>query len=209
MQVLDEKYASGLFSGGDAYSFDLTSDRTLGAFDVLTYLQGKVAGLQISGSGTQTSLSWRGGTPSLYLNEMISNVDMVQTIPITDIAYIKVMRPPFFGSGGGGSDGAIAIYTKKGTDVRKNDPGKKGMETTILAGYSRFREFYNPSYEKEAAYDADTRSTLYWNPYIITNKKTPRFRIEFYNNDFSKKLLLVLEGINADGKMTRTVRYLE
>lgn len=209
MQELDEKYASGLFSGGDAYSFDLTSDRTLGALNVLTYLQGKVAGLQISGSGSQMSLSWRGGTPSLYLNEMISNVDMVQSVPITDIAYIKVMRPPFFGSGGGGADGAIAIYTKKGGDTRKDDPGKKGMETTILAGYSRFREFYHPSYEKDATYDADTRSTLYWNPYIITNKKTPRFRIEFYNNDFSKKLLLVLEGINADGKMTRTVRYLE
>lgn len=209
MQVLDEKYASGLFSGGDAYSFDLTTDKTLGAFDVLTYLQGKVAGLQITGSGPQVSLSWRGGTPSLYLNEMISNVDMVQTIAITDIAYIKVMRPPFFGAAGGGAGGAIAIYTKKGGDERKTDPGKKGMETTILAGYSRFREFYNPSYEKDATYDADTRSTLYWNPYIMTNKKTPRFRIEFYNNDFSKKLLLVLEGINADGKMTRTVRYLE
>ncbi len=209
MQVLDEKYASGLFSGGDAYSFDLTTDKTLGAFDVLTYLQGKVAGLQITGSGQQVSLSWRGGTPSLYLNEMISNVDMVQTIAITDIAYIKVMRPPFFGAAGGGAGGAIAIYTKKGGDERKTDPGKKGMETTILAGYSRFREFYNPSYEKDATYDADTRSTLYWNPYIMTNKKTPRFRIEFYNNDFSKKLLLVLEGINADGKMTRTVRYLE
>ncbi len=209
MQELDERYASGLFSAGDAYSFDLTSDKALGAFNVLTYLQGKVAGLQISGSGSQMSLSWRGGTPSLYLNEMISNVDMVQSIPITDIAYIKVMRPPFFGSGGGGADGAIAIYTKKGGDARKSDPGKKGMETTILAGYSRFREFYSPSYEKDGSYDADTRSTLYWNPYIITNKKTPRFRIEFYNNDFSKKLLLVLEGINADGKMTRTVKYLE
>ena len=210
MKAIDEKYASGLFSGGDAYSFDLTSDKTsMGAFNVLTYLQGKVAGLQISGSGSQMSLSWRGGTPSLYLNEMLSNVDVVQSVPITDIAYIKVMRPPFFGSGGGGADGAIAVYTKKGGDVRKNDPSKKGMETTILAGYSRFREFYNPSYEKDGTYDADTRSTLYWNPYIITNKKTPRFRIEFYNNDFSKKLLLILEGINADGKMTRTVRYLE
>ncbi len=195
MQELDERYASGLFSAGDAYSFDLTSDKALGAFNVLTYLQGKVAGLQISGSGSQMSLSWRGGTPSLYLNEMISNVDMVQSIPITDIAYIKVMRPPFFGSGGGGADGAIAIYTKKGGDARKSDPGKKGMETTILAGYSRFREFYSPSYEKDGSYDADTRSTLYWNPYIITNKKTPRFRIEFYNNDFSKKLLLVLEAL--------------
>ncbi len=211
MQIIDEKYASGLFSGGDAYSFDLLSDRSaMGAFNVLTYLQGKVAGLQISGSGSQMSMSWRGGTPSLYLNEMISNIEMVQAIPVSDIAYIKVMRPPFFGAGGGGADGAIAIYTKKGGDAKRNDPSKKGMETTILAGYSKFREFYNPSYEKDAtSYDADTRSTLYWNPYIMTNKKTPRFRIEFYNNDFSKKLLLVLEGINADGKMTRTVRYLE
>lgn len=210
MQIIDEKYASGLFSGGDAYSFDLLSDRlAMGAFNILTYLQGKVAGLQISGSGAQMSLSWRGGTPSLYLNEMISNVDMVQSIPISDIAYVKVMRPPFFGAGGGGANGAIAIYTKKGGDAKRNDPSKKGMETTILAGYSRFREFYSPSYEKDETYDADTRSTLYWNPYIMTNKKTPRFRIEFYNNDFSKKLLLVLEGINADGKMTRTVRYLE
>lgn len=210
MQIIDEKYASGLFSGGDAYSFDLISDRSaMGAFNVLTYLQGKVAGLQISGSGSQMSMSWRGGTPSLYLNEMISNVEMVQAIPVSDIAYIKVMRPPFFGAGGGGADGAIAIYTKKGGDEKRNDPTKKGMETTILAGYSRFKEFYNPSYEKDATYDADTRSTLYWNPYVMTNKKTPRFRIEFYNNDFSKKLLLILEGINADGKMTRTVRYLE
>lgn len=210
MLVLDEKYATGLFSGGDAYSFDLTSDKMPGAFNVLSYLQGRVAGLQISGNGSQMSLSWRGGTPSLYLNEIISSVDMVQSIPITDIAYIKVMRPPFFGSGGGGADGAIAIYTKKGGDARQSDPSKKGMETTILAGYSKFREFYNPVYSKEnPSYDPDVRSTLYWNPYILTNKKTPRFRIEFFNNDFSKKLLIVLEGINADGKMTRTVRYLE
>jgi hypothetical protein len=209
IKVLDEKYASGLFSGGDAYSFDLANDNMPGALNVLSYLQGKVAGLQISGSGAQMSMSWRGGTPSLYLNEMITNVDMVQSIPITDIAYIKVMRPPFFGSGGGGADGAIAIYTKKGGDVQRNDPNKKGMESTILAGYSKFKEFYNPVYTKEPTYEADTRSTLYWNPYILTNKKTPRFRVEFYNNDFSKKLLVVLEGINSEGRMTRTVRYLE
>ena len=83
------------------------------------------------------------------------------------------------------------------------------MESTILAGYSKFKEFYNPVYTKEPAYEADTRSTLYWNHYILTNKKTPRFRVEFYNNDFSKKLLVVLEGINSEGRMTRTVRYLE
>jgi hypothetical protein len=44
---------------------------------------------------------------------------------------------------------------------------------------------------------------------VLTNKKNPRMRIQFYNNDISKKLQLVLEGINGDGKMTRVVKLLE
>jgi hypothetical protein len=43
----------------------------------------------------------------------------------------------------------------------------------------------------------------------MTNKKTPRYRIEFYNNDISKKLQFVLEGVNADGKMIRIVKLIE
>lgn len=210
-QQLDERYARGLFSGGDAYSFDLTDDMGVGgAMDILSYLQGKVPGLMISGSGANMSLSWRGATPDLYLNEMVSAMDVVQTINIRDIAMIKVFRPPFFGSFGGGSGGAIAIYTKKGNDAKSSAPNSKGLENTILGGYSRFKEFYNPSYEKASDnFETDNRTTLYWNPYLITNKKSPRARIQFYNNDVSKKLLLVLEGINADGKMTRVVKLLE
>lgn len=210
-QQLDERYARGLFSGGDAYSFDLTEDIAIGgAMDILSYLQGKVPGLMISGSGANMSLSWRGATPDLYLNEMVSAIDVVQTINIRDIAMIKVFRPPFFGSFGGGSGGAIAIYTKKGNDAKSSVPNSKGLENTILGGYSRFKEFYNPSYEKASDnFETDNRTTLYWNPYLITNKKSPRARIQFYNNDVSKKLLLVLEGVNADGKMTRVVKLLE
>lgn len=210
-QQLDERYARGLFSGGDAYSFDLTDDIGVGgAMDILSYLQGKVPGLMISGSGANMSLSWRGATPDLYLNEMVSAMDVVQTINIRDIAMIKVFRPPFFGSFGGGSGGAIAIYTKKGNDAKSSAPNSKGLENTILGGYSRFKEFYNPSYEKASDnFETDNRTTLYWNPYLITNKKSPRARIQFYNNDVSKKLLLVLEGVNSDGKMTRVVKLLE
>jgi hypothetical protein len=57
--------------------------------------------------------------------------------------------------------------------------------------------------------ETDIRTTLYWNPYVITNKKSPRVRIQFFNNDISKKLQVVLEGINSDGKMTRVVKMLE
>ncbi|MES2005831.1 MAG: hypothetical protein V4450_15040 [Bacteroidota bacterium] len=210
-QLLDEKYASGLFSGGDGYTFDFINDPgAIGAQDILTYLQGKVAGLTITGSGGNMSLSWRGATPDLFLNETTSQIDMIQSINVSDIAMVKVFRPPFFGSIGGGSGGAIAIYTKKGNEARRNDPNAKGLENTVLGGYSKFKEFYNPSYEKPAEnFEADNRTTLYWNPYIITNKKNPRVRLQFYNNDISKKLMVVLEGVNAEGKMTRVTRLLE
>src|SRR3954454_7127976 len=43
-QLLDEKYTSGLFSGGDAHQFDVSNDPTAqGALNVLSYLQGRVA----------------------------------------------------------------------------------------------------------------------------------------------------------------------
>jgi hypothetical protein len=210
-QILDERYASGLFSGGDAQIFDFVNDPAgLGATDILSYLQGRVAGLQISGSGTAMSMNWRGASPDLYLNESPVGVDLIQTVNVRDIAMVKVFRPPFFGSISGGAGGAIAIYTKKGNDSRSADPKAKGLANTILGGYSRFKEFYNPSYDKPAEnFETDIRSTLYWNPYLITNKKSPRVRIQFYNNDISKKFLAVLEGVNSEGKMTRVVQILE
>jgi hypothetical protein len=211
LQLMEQKYTSGLFSGGDGYSFDLTDDPfAVSSMNILNYLQGKVAGLTISGSGAQATLSWRGATPEMYVNEMKSDLDMVQGISVSDIAFIKVFRPPFFGSAGGGSGGAISIYTKKGSDARKASPNSKGLENTVLGGYSRFKEFYSPSYEKPGEnIELDIRTTLYWNPFVLTNKKNPRVRIQFYNNDISKKLQVVLEGINSDGKMTRVVKILE
>ena len=211
VQLLEEKYANGLFSGGDGYSFDVGEDsKLLGGIDILTYLQGRVAGLMISGSGSGATLNWRGASPDLYLNEMRSQVDMVQSVSIQDIAFIKVFRPPFFGSGGGGAGGAIAIYTKRGTDTRKADPTAKGLEYTILGGYSRFKEFASPNYDKqEPSFDTDNRITLLWNPYILTNKKSPRIKLNYFNNDFSKKFLLVLEGVNSEGKLVRVVKTID
>lgn len=211
LQLLEEKFATGLFSGGDGYAFDLGEDaKVMGAIDILTFLQGRVAGLMISGSGANATLNWRGSVPDLYLNEVRAQVDMIQMINIQDIAFVKVFRPPFFGSGGGGAGGAIAIYTKRGQDTRKADPNAKGMEYAILGGYSRFKEFAQPPYDRpETVFDPDNRTTLLWNPYILTNKKSPRIKLTYYNNDFSKKLLLVLEGMNSEGKLVRVVKPID
>jgi len=209
IQIMDEKYARGLFSGSDAFSFDMLNEKFI-PIDVFAYLQGRVPGLQISGIGAQTSINWRGATPQLFLDEMPSDVNMIANLPVPQIAYVKVFRPPFFGASGGGAGGAIAIYTRRGNDGKKEDYSGKGMNFIMLAGFSRFKEFYSPVYDKNAnSFETDVRNTLYWNPNLITNKRSPRYKIDFYNNDVSKKLLIILEGINMDGKMTRAVKQIE
>ena len=210
-QILDEKYATGFFSGGDGISFDLSSDANMiASIDILTYLQAKVPGLSITLGGSQPTATWRGSNTDFFLDEINTTIDQVQSIPINNISYIKAMRPPFFGAMGGGSGGAIAIYTKRGANNRGGNVNSKGMEYSVLGGYSVFKEFYNPNYDKPAEnFEVDNRATLYWNPYLLTNKKSSRVRIEFFNNDISKKLQIVLEGINANGRLARVVKYIE
>ena len=211
IQLLDEKYATGFFTGGDGTSFDLTNDPSaLGSMNVLTYLQSKVPGLNIIAYGSQASATWRGSKTDFFVNEFNTPIESVQNISIADIAYIKAIRPPFFGSAGGGSGGAIAIYTKRGNNNKGKNIKSVGMEYAALGGYSIFKEFFNPDYEKPSEnFEEDNRTTLYWNPYVLTNKRNPRIRIEFYNNDISKKLQIVLEGTNANGKLARVVKYIE
>ncbi|WP_121356586.1 hypothetical protein [Flavisolibacter nicotianae] len=200
-EMMDEKYVSGLFSG-NANSFDLVNDPLAGAYmDIFQYLQGKVAGLQITGNGSNTSLSWRGGTPVLYFNEMQTDISMIASMPVNDIAYIKVFRPgESIVSGGGG--GVIAIYTRKGGDVQPSTTAK-GLNAVQLMGYSPVKEFYSPDYAMPGERDAadDARITLYWNPAIYMDKGRKHLRFQFYNSDITRRFRLIMEGINAEGKM--------
>jgi hypothetical protein len=214
-EKLDEKYTSGMFSGGDAFTFDLNTDPFAGAMvDIFQYLQGKVAGLQIttgSGPGGQPSLQWRGSTPSLYLNEMQVDASQLQSTPVSDIAMVKVFRP---GSGvgfGGGGGGVIAVYTKKGGDEKKADPNFKGLDHTLLIGYSTMKQFYTPDYDLQNAPVEleDLRSTLYWKPFVLTDKDSRRVDIKFYNNDISRKIRVVLEGMNEEGKLCRIEKVIQ
>ncbi|MFT4022727.1 MAG: hypothetical protein QM664_02955 [Flavihumibacter sp.] len=202
-EVMDAEYTSGLFRGGDGYTFVLDDDpASRGAMTVLQYLQGKVAGLQISGSGTQMSMSWRGGVPGLYYNEMPADISMIQGMNMNDIAMIKVFRPPFMG-GFGGAGGAIAVYAKKGAANKPDNV--QGLNAYKIAGYQPVKQFFSPDYEKydEANTQPDLRTTLYWNPAIYTDKNNRRIFFTFYNNDVAKKIRVIIEGLNAEGKLTR------
>jgi hypothetical protein len=214
VQVLDEKYASGLFKGMDAYQFDVLNDPfALSSQDIFNYLQGKVAGLQISTGGGAPSLQWRGGAPLLYLDEVSTDPAMLSGISVMDIAYIKVFRPPFMGMGGmygNGSNGAIAIYTRRGGDVTSK-PGT-GMSANTVVGYSPVREFYSPNYSTFVRENEqrDVRTTLYWKPQIVLTPKKNKVTLVFYNTDvFSKALRVVVEGMSKEGQLTHFEQLIE
>lgn len=210
-QILDEKYTSGLFSGGNSRNFDVSNDPVAqSSMNVFTYLQGRVAGLQITNAtGGTPSLSWRGGTPQVYLNEMNTDVSLLQSTSMADVAYIKVFTPPFFGGFGGGSGGAIAVYTKKGGEAR-SEPGK-GLPFKIVWGYTTIKEFYSPDYASlDQRHDLpDVRSTLYWNPYVLTTQENHKIRLSFFNNDITDKIRVIVEGVSKDGKLAHFEQVFE
>ena len=99
-----------------------------------------------------------------------------------------------------GGNGVIAIYTKSGPKQVQPDP-RLGVDQVELPGFLPTREFYTPEYEakKESNRRPDVRSTLYWNPKIITDKQG-RASIIFYNNDDGRNVQIVIQGITEFGQ---------
>ncbi|MEO7311762.1 MAG: hypothetical protein ABIX01_15265 [Chitinophagaceae bacterium] len=208
LEKLDEKYASAMFGGNNGRSFDLTSDpAAVSALSVFQYLQGRVAGLQINTSQNPPSLTWRGGSPALYLNEVKTDADQLSNTPVSDIAYVKVFSPGETGVISSSGGGAIVVYTKKGEDIKVDS---KGLDYLQLTGYSPVKQFYSPDYASATSLsDGDQRTTLYWNPMIILTKAKKRFKFQFYNSDLTRRFRLVMEGINQEGKLIHVEKIVQ
>ena len=209
VEIMDQKYTSGLFAGGDSYQFDLVNDVFASSSqNIFYYLQGKVAGLQINTGAGTPSLQWRGGTPQLFVDEVQADPELVSSISVADVAYIKVFRPPFFGGGTSGN-GAIAIYTRRGDDA-KTTPGK-GLANNTVSAYTPIRQFYSPNYStfNAANEKKDLRTTLYWNPEVITTAKKNQVTLSFYNNDISRAFRVVIEGMTKDGRLAHLEQIME
>ena len=210
VEEMDKRYTSGLFSGGDAREFDLINDPFAHtSLDIFQYLRGKVAGLQINTTTDPPTLSWRGGTPQLFMDEMPATPDLISSVPVADVAYVKVFQPPFIGAAGGGAGGAIAIYTRKGGD-EKEEPGK-GLSNNTVSGYTLIRQFYSPDYDSfnEENEKKDLRTTLYWNPSVVTSPGKNKVLLKFYNNDITQSFRVIIEGMSKDGRLAHVEQIME
>ncbi len=208
LEQLDEKYASGVFRNADGFNFDLTHGDPVHTYDILTYLQVRVSGLQVIrrmiNNQPVVSVTWRGSGTAIFIDEVqVQNPSDLLNLSVSDIAYIKVIRPPFMGAYMGGAGGAIAVYTRKGGDEQMP---AKGLNEATVTGYSSNKQFYSPDYATPSSSSevfADYRSTLFWDPAVSTGPDRQKVKLVFYNNDISKSFRVVLEGVNEIGKIVR------
>ena len=121
LEILNDKYASGLFKNADGTIFDLENENVQAYFNILDWLEGRVAGLQVfvSRSGARIPVI-RGSVAAIYVDEMRMDPSILNSISVNDIAMIKVIKGPFVGAVGNGGGGTIAIYTFKGDDEEED-----------------------------------------------------------------------------------------
>ena len=111
-EKLNQEYCTGLFKSTEGTIFDMTvTNNTSGYLNILDWLQGRVAGLQIYQSRNGMSIPViRGTVAGVYVDEMPVSLSYLNAISNADIAMIKIIKSPFMG-GFNGAGGAIAIYT--------------------------------------------------------------------------------------------------
>lgn len=123
VEQYDDYYSSGPFKRDEAMIFDGIEDATMaGSMSILRFLEGKVPGLIIEKD--QESMvemaRWRGEPTEIYLHEFRVSPQDIWIVSPSDVAMVKVYRPPAMLSPLSGAAGAIAIYTKRGEFAGKN-----------------------------------------------------------------------------------------
>lgn len=96
-----------------------------------------------------------------------------------------------------GNMATVFVYTHK---MFRKCP--KNLRHTFFDGYSPAVEFYSPGYG-ELPSNEDFRRTLYWNPYVRTNKEG-YVDLRICNTGTCRQLIISAEAITPDGNIVKS-----
>lgn len=139
--------------------------------------------------------------PVVYvLDGSVVDRELIADIPAGKFEKVEILKNG--GVYGNPFGGAVCFFTKKGAFTRA--PNTIGMKSSSIIGYSVIRKFYSPSYEtqQQPQIKDDFRTTLYWNPIVRTDSAGVA-QVSYYNSDQAGDVIIVAEGIDANGKLCR------
>lgn len=183
------------------YVSSATANEPMVSFNRYTLTNDRIAGDDGTNSVAPVPIAF-------FLNEVPINLFEVSSVNPSDVALIKVNRSANLlmnsGSMYSGAEGSILIYTKKNSGA-----GRFSFDEASLTGYSLSIPFVQPNYEMASQLNnEDRRTTLFWDPEVKW-KKDGTADILFYNNDFATKLKIVIQGVDAKGKLYLFEKILE
>lgn len=170
-------------------------------------LQGRVAGLQIINGIAYI----RGQVAQIVLDGMYVDPDFLSSINPQDVESVEILKSIGYTAiyGGRGGGGVIIINTKRGKSNYTRNNYAQGIITYNPIGLYKAKDFYVPNYDdpKLNTDVPDLRTTVYWNPKIITDS-TGHAQVQFFNADGTGNYKVVLEGMDLNGHLGRKViRY--
>jgi hypothetical protein len=109
-----------------------------------------------------------------------------------DVIETVTIRHMLSATGGGD---AYFIYLK----LRPEAYQRKELDVlnTTIMGYYEARTFYAPFHYQQKSSKKDLRTTLYWNPSIVTGTASATF--SFPNADARTRVRVVAEGVTSKG----------
>ena len=145
----------------------------------------------------------------LFINEIPADLIQLQALRADQIAMVKLFEAGAIGAGSINPGGAIVVYLNYETGNAKEE--KKSSRYIDYNGYSISKEFYSPDYSVPGTNSnrADGRTTLYWSPEIFSESSSGHVQLKFFNNDFSRKFKIVVEGFDSNGRLIHIEKIIE
>ena len=200
---LVKKFSSNLNGAGNADQI-LTSKDFETCYNVLQCLTRYIPGLVSTGQDVYFMR-----TPSksvrFFLNNTAVGPDRIALLTAADVESIEVLRRAATTNvyGEGGLGGIIIVNTKPG-DLQSNI-NTPYITSHTPKGFPPFRTFYSPVYTTTNTNNVkDLRTTVYWNPEVITDANG-KAKIQFFTTDQPGNYRVIVEGINGNGQLGRTV----
>lgn len=201
--------------------YTMMGDRLSGCAFLLDCLRTGTMGMTFDNGNFYVTRDYNAGnrTPAqVFVNGMPVDVMSLNGISSKDVESIEIFVRDDLGTVNRtyNSNGVIAINTKetpKGQKVSLSQLQDMLPKTNLInftpMGYIADKQFYSPKYtvNKSGPVVNDLRSTIYWNP-VINIDESGKAAVEFFNADGRGPYKAVVEGIDKDGNIIRSVfRY--
>ncbi|MEP6610242.1 MAG: TonB-dependent receptor plug domain-containing protein, partial [Mucilaginibacter sp.] len=156
-------------------------------------------------SGNVVTAGGGSSNPMLIVIDGVIGGREIDAIPPRTVETVEILKEnnaTIYGVRGGA--GVIVITTRQSLG---NTPISKEMSPGVYsfmpAGFYKAKEFYSPQYNvTDAGKAADTRTTIYWNPNVVTDSGG-NGAVSFFNADGAGTYRVVIEGIDTKGNLGR------